>query len=387
MSAFELDPPLDPRLRQRLVEPTPARDWVLATLTAASERPRHATHSFRQAARDARKLRSRERRALWDLVYDLVRYRAVLGRIAATPDWEGLLDAWLSGGPVPEGLPDADRLGCTADAAADLRSTYGDALEDWLAASNARAPTTLRAHVGRIGQEALQGRLRRDGIETIPVGAAGLNVVGRANVLGSAAWREGLFEVQDLASQWVSERVDPAGHTVLDLCAGAGGKALAMAALGGRVTATDIRARALEELRNRAQRARSAIEVHLLEGDPLGSRTFERVLVDAPCSGTGVWRRHPELRWRLGEAGAAQSPTLADLHRDQRMLVETGARHVAEGGRLVYATCSALRSENEALVDGFLADHPEWARAEPDLRTAPHVDGTDGMYAAFLERR
>lgn len=368
-------------LRDRLAGATPARTWVLDTLDAASERPLHATGALRQASREARKLRSRERTVLWDVVYALIRHRDALRLRTGDAGWAALLDAWLADPAVPAGLPDAVRLGCPEDVAADLRTTYGDGLDAWLDASNDRAPAVLRANAARTSRDALAKRLGRDGIETRPVGTHGLEVVGRANLLGHAAFREGLFELQDLASQQIAERTEPAGRTVLDLCAGAGGKALAIAALGGRVTATDIRGAALDELRARAKRNRVSIETVRLDrpaAEALGGRCFDRVLVDAPCSGTGVWRRHPELRWRL------EPDERARLSAAQRELLATGAERVAPGGWLIYATCSALRSENEAVVDAFLAAHPAWQRVRDDLRTAPHVDGTDGMYAAVL---
>jgi 16S rRNA (cytosine967-C5)-methyltransferase len=374
---------LDPRLRVRLETPTPARAWVLETLDAASADPRRATSALRAASRDARKLRSRERRALWDVVYELVRHRDALVHRTAASGWEALLAAWLADPAIPPDLPDAVRLGCPPAIAADLRATYGEALDAWLQASNARAPAFLRANLARTTPQALADRLRRDGIETRPAGEHGLEVVGRANLLGNPAWREGLFEVQDLASQRVAALTAPQGLRVLDLCAGAGGKALAMAALGGRVVATDIRSRALDELRNRATRARARIEVRVLDrpaDEILEGRTFDRVLVDAPCTGTGVWRRHPEFRWRLGPDSLAE---LSDL---QHTLIRTGADRVAPSGWLVYATCSALRSENEAVVERFLAEVPGWRRLREDFRTAPHLDGTDGMYAAILTR-
>ena len=195
----------------------------------------------------------------------------------------------------------------------------------------------------------------------------------RANLVGHPAFQRGWFEVQDLGSQRVSHFVDGAGRTVLDLCAGAGGKALALAAAGAHVTATDVRTAALQELRRRAKRAGAVVRT--VHRTAIGH--YDRVLVDAPCSGSGVWRRHPEYRWRLadGVPSTLQSRLLAE-----------GADAVAPGGELVYATCSVFRAENEAVVEGFLATHPAWRRLRPDLRLAPHTDHTDGLYAAALGR-
>jgi 16S rRNA (cytosine967-C5)-methyltransferase len=363
---------LDPRIVARLQSESPARSWVVDTLSrAAADRP-HASARLREAARDARKLRSRERRALFDVVYELIRRQSALQALGATT-WSDQLTLWLEQ-PSMDHLPFATRAGCTPAIADDLQQAYGDAREAWLEASNARAPAVLRVNLRRTTRAQLQARLGGDGIVTSPLGDAGLLVEGRANLVGNKAFREGLFELQDHASQQVSAYVDASG-TVLDLCAGAGGKSLALAASGATVFATDIRSRALDELRKRAKRARTPVNVV----HRTALRTYDRVLIDAPCSGSGVWRRHPEFRWRLADDGV---PTTLQLE-----LLEEGARAVAPGGQVIYATCSALLLENEHVVDTFLGRQPAWELARPLLRTAPHVDGTDGMFAAALQRK
>lgn len=355
---------LDPRILERLqpsTEPSPARTWVLQTYGAAAAEPSRATGILRAAARDSRKLRSRERRELWDVVYALIRNRDAYAALGRTE----VLDAWLDD-PDLSGLPFEARAGCSAEVASDLFATYGEAREAWLDASNARAPVHLRVHVGRTDVASLQGRLAKDGIDTTPLGTTGLRVEGRANLVGNRAFLDGLFELQDHASQQIAGLVK--GRRVLDFCAGAGGKSLALAALGKRVTAWDVRGRALDELRKRATRARSHVEV--LSSPPTG--TYETVLVDAPCSGSGVWRRHPEYRWRL--------PELPEFGVLQRQILEQASRCVASGGTLIYATCSSLRAEDEAVASSL-----GWTVTET-LRTAPHLDDADGMYAAVLQR-
>lgn len=326
---------------------------MLETYQAAREQPDRATGVLRAASKDARKLRSRERRALFDVVYDLIRYGAAYEALGHAP-----LDGWLDD-VDRTALPFAVRAGCTPEAADDLLATYGEAREGWLEASNARPRAHLRTNLRKGSREALQRRLAGEGIVTEAIGAAGLAVEGRANLLGSRAFLEGRFELQDLASQQVAELVP--GDRVLDFCAGAGGKSLALASRGVRVHAWDVRQRALDALRKRTKRAGTPVHV----GPPQG--LFPTVLVDAPCSGSGVWRRHPEYRWRLGDHGG-----LAVL-REASAFVEPG-------GTLVYATCSALRSENEAVVEAL-----GWNVVET-LRTAPHTGDTDGMFAAVLER-
>ena len=193
---------LDPRILERLkpsTDPSPARTWVLATYGAAAAEPTRATGILRAAARDSRKLRSRERRELWDVVYALIRSRDAYAALGRTD----VLDAWLEDLDT-SALPFEHRAGCSAEVAADLFATYGEAREAWLLASNARAPVHLRVHVGRTDVESLQGRLARDGIVTTALGSTGLRVEGRANLLGNRAFLDGLFEVQDHASQQIA---------------------------------------------------------------------------------------------------------------------------------------------------------------------------------------
>jgi 16S rRNA (cytosine967-C5)-methyltransferase len=188
---------------------------------------------------------------------------------------------------------------------------------------------------------------------------------------------------------------------VLDACAGAGGKTLALGAqLGnrGRLVALDVSAHKLVELRKRARRA-GLTNMQALTAPAFAARAdlFDRVLVDAPCSGLGVLRRNPEARWRLGPGD------LVELPARQREILETYAPRVAPGGRLIYATCSIAAVENDAVVDGFCAAHPEWAPVPAKeilgaeralavgdgqrLRLFPHVHDTDGFFAAVLRRK
>jgi 16S rRNA (cytosine967-C5)-methyltransferase len=250
-------------------------------------------------------------------------------------------------------------------------------------ASNTRAPMVLRANRARIDRAALAERLASRGIETTPspVAPDALRVVGRANVEGTPEFQAGLVEVQDDASQAVAALV-PAGESVLDFCAGAGGKSLALAAAGCRVTAADIRAPALAELRRRAGRARAVIETAIAPAAglvPSGwDRAFPVVLVDAPCSGTGVWRRHPELRPRAARAD--------EFHALQCEIALRAARAVAPGGALVLATCSVLSVEGAEVADRLVAELG-WKRRGPDHRWYPHREGTDGFFAAVLVAR
>lgn len=224
------------------------------------------------------------------------------------------------------------------------------------------------------------------------------------------AFKDGLFEVQDAGSQLIAEAVaPPPGGFVVDYCAGAGGKTLALsAALGnkGRLVASDVAGFRLDDLKQRARRA-GAHNVQIVQlpkdaadGDPLEKHhgKVDRVLVDAPCSGVGVLRRRPETRWRLTE------DTLERLPPQQSAILDTAAKLVKKGGRLIYATCTVLPAENEAQVEAFLERHPDfvrmslaeiWGKARAEhltndkgaLDVRPDRHDTDGFYAAVLRRK
>jgi 16S rRNA (cytosine967-C5)-methyltransferase len=215
------------------------------------------------------------------------------------------------------------------------------------------------------------------------------------------AFRAGLFEVQDCGSQLASEAVNArAGEIVIDLCAGAGGKTLALAAVmrnQGALIAADTDRGRLSRLAPRAERAgaRIAETVLLNPGKELEALApwrgkADAVLVDAPCSGTGIWRRNPEARWRLDPA---ELERLTDL---QGRLLGVAADLVRPGGRVIYVTCSLLDEEGAGQMAAFLDAHPGWAAALPSLpigrprgagiRLSPFHDGTDGFFIARAEK-
>lgn len=271
-------------------------------------------------------------------------------------------------------------------------------------------PRTLRANLLRVAdRDALARALAAEGIASTPArfAATALHVAGEHDLFATAAFRRGDFEQQDEASQLVAAIVaPPPGGKVLDLCAGNGGKTLALAAAlanRGVVAAADVHERRLQALRERARRAGATnLAVHELRHGawPAELAAFaaraDRVLVDAPCSGTGSWRRRPEARWGLDEAG------LAALLDTQDELLARAAAVLRPGARLVYATCSLLAEENEERVAALRATRPELelvrvaeilggdvARAIADptgtfLSLRPDRHGCDGFFAAVL---
>jgi 16S rRNA (cytosine967-C5)-methyltransferase len=273
---------------------------------------------------------------------------------------------------------------------------------------NTRAPMALRVNTARISREALIARLAEEHVVAKPttLAPAGLVLETRVNAFGLSAFQEGLFEVMDEGSQLVAELVaPPPGGRVVDACAGAGGKTLAIGASmanKGRLLALDTGGKKLEELRRRARRAglTNVAARPVSEGAPLPAEAkpgaWDRVLVDAPCSGTGTLRRNPEARWRLTPAEVRAFPPR------QIALLVTYAPLVAVGGRLIYATCSVVEAENEGVVAKFLSERDDFVRVpvkeiwgkeraaavgdELSLRLLPHVHDTDGFFAAVLRR-
>jgi 16S rRNA (cytosine967-C5)-methyltransferase len=273
---------------------------------------------------------------------------------------------------------------------------------------NRRAPMALRANTVKVSRDDLIARLAEENVVALPLPLAPAGVVleTRVNAFGLSAFRDGLFEVMDEGSQLVAELVaPPPGGRVLDACAGAGGKTLALGAImggKGRLVALDVDGRKLEELRRRARRAglsnveARAVSDGFIKDAALGG--FHRVLVDAPCSGLGTLRRNPEARWRLTPETVAK----AGFPARQLALLITYAPLCAVGGRLIYATCTLAEEENDRVVERFLAERDDFARVPVkeiwgreralrvgdglNLRLYPHVHDTDGFFAAVLRR-
>ncbi|WP_135467090.1 RsmB/NOP family class I SAM-dependent RNA methyltransferase [Crenalkalicoccus roseus] len=317
----------------------------------------------------------------------------------------------LAGQPLlhPD-MPEPVRLNLPGWALPGLTARFGARLAEEAAAMERAAPLDLRVNALKTTREAAAAALAAEGItaEATPLSPWGLRISARRPITGTRAFREGLVEVQDEGSQLVALLADPRpGLRVCDLCAGAGGKTLAMAArMGnrGRIVACDVSAPRLEGAARRLRRAGvDNAERHLLQpGDKWAKRRagqFDRVLVDAPCSGSGTWRRNPDARIRT------TAEDLRELLTKQREILVMAADLVRPGGLLVYATCSLLPEEDEAQVEGLLALRPDYApvplaeawRAAglsgpppaegAHLVLSPARHGTDGFFAAVLRRR
>jgi 16S rRNA (cytosine967-C5)-methyltransferase len=290
-----------------------------------------------------------------------------------------------------------------------LRAALGRELEREMTAMQEEAELDLRANLLKTDREAARAALAREGVEVARtrLSPVGLRVFERVPLGTLDAFRAGLIDVQDEGSQIASLLVDARpGMRVVDFCAGAGGKTLALAASmanRGHLIACDTAAWRLERATERLRRAGASI----VQRKPLDSardkwvkrhvQRFDRVLVDAPCTGTGTWRRHPDAKWRL-------RPTdLAELVALQADILDSAARLVRPGGRLVYVTCSLLGEENEAQIEQFLSGHGEFAllpiasvwretvggecpAQAAMLRLTPARHGTDGFFVAVLTR-
>jgi 16S rRNA (cytosine967-C5)-methyltransferase len=264
------------------------------------------------------------------------------------------------------------------------------------------APLDLRVNLARIDRASAQDELAASGLAVAPTpySAAGLRLAGKPAINRHRLFLEGLVEVQDEGSQLLAWLLAPRrGEMIADYCAGAGGKTLAAAMLmrgTGRIYAMDVSAKRLAALAPRAARA-GVTSVHTVLLGEDGARAkrlagkLDRVLVDAPCSGFGTLRRNPDLKWRH------KPDAIAELSVKQRRILADAARLVKRGGRLVYATCSILHEENDAVAADFQRQNPEFAslscaellaaqRIALDtgerLRLFPHLHGTDGFYAA-----
>ena len=318
---------------------------------------------------------------------------------------------WLSQAKAVklEDLPPAVRCDLPDWLYEALVAQFGAAEVEPLAAGlNQSAPLDLRVNLLKAERKDVLARLLADGLaaEACPYSPIGIRLVGKPALSKYPLFIDGRIEVQDEGSQLLGFLLQPKrGEMVADFCAGAGGKTLLLGALmrsQGRLYAFDVAEKRLAKLKPRL--ARSGLSnVHPVriesENDIKIKRLagkLDRVLVDAPCSGLGTLRRNPDLKWR-------QTPeAVAELTVKQSAILHAASGLVKKGGRLVYATCSLLDAENEAVVSAFLAKHPEFVSLSAEevlrkqdieiscgerLRLLPHQHGTDGFFAAVMERQ
>lgn len=383
--------------------------------------------------RENPKLGVKDRAFVADLVYLVLRRKRLLEYLAESPDARRLLLAALlriKGVSLRDLGPLLNKQQTEWAHAIKAKSTEGlplavqADLPDWLweklvvqfgqeqALTLARslhqsAPLDLRVNRLNGHREAVMALFTKEGIDATPTPYSpdGVRLMEKIALNQHVLFQKGVVEVQDEGSQLLALLLAPRrGEMVADFCAGAGGKTLALGALmanSGRLYAFDVAEKRLANLKPRL--ARSGLSnIHPLlianERDQKLKRLtqkFDRVLVDAPCSGLGTLRRNPDLKWRQSEQD------LSELTAKQANILQAAAKLLKPGGRLVYATCSLLREENEEIIEAFLAQHPQFQALNVaeilaqhkialdtgnTLKLLPHVHGTDGFFAAVMER-
>jgi 16S rRNA (cytosine967-C5)-methyltransferase len=302
-----------------------------------------------------------------------------------------------------------DRLNVPAFLVEPLKSVFEEKFEEEMKALLEEAPLDLRVNTLKASKQEVMTLLDAQSVpfeETKP-SPVGLRLKSRTYILESEAYKKGLIEIQDAGSQILPFMCDVhPGMTVLDFCAGAGGKTLGLAALmqnKGKIFACDIDERRLKNAKDRLKRAGvHNTTLHLLEqtGDKWLKRHksfFDRILLDVPCSGTGTWRRNPDMKWRITPADITR------LQKQQQAILEQAETLLKPGGLLIYATCSFLKEENETQIEKFLGEHPTyslrpfreiWQNVGETvfgdnmhyLRLTPATTKTDGFFVAILKR-
>jgi len=385
---------------------------ILAALGDIFARNQHAEQVVDGRLKANRKWGARDRRLFAESVYENVRWWRLNWQLAGLPDAECLqaeaiteerLQALWEAYWTRRELKAADQ---PATPVVDLPPAIQASVPDWLfelgsrefgaewpgllAALNQPADVFLRANSLHTTAAALKADLALQGIEAaeVPGLPDALRLKERRKLGNSTAFCNGLFEIQDAASQHVAPLLHVApGQVVIDACCGAGGKTLHLAALmrnKGRLLALDVRDKPLHTLVERAKRASlSIIEPGVLDKELVHTDLFasaDRVLLDVPCSGLGTLRRNADVKWKL------TAKEVARLTRVQARILADYSQFVKPGGKLVYATCSFLPEENERQIQAFLAERGADWTLEEELHLRPDREGFDGFYAARLGR-
>lgn len=360
-----------------------------------------AEHALLRWSRRSRFAGSTDRQAVRDLVFDTLRRRrsraarggGLSGRalMIGMCREQGLAPETLFGSgpyaPPPLTAEESQGHDPTADDLLDLpdwiierfRRDLGASADAIAATQRERAPVWLRVNVLKATAQQAQSSLGDEGIEATmtPLSSTALLVAANSpRITTSDAYKRGLIELQDLSPQLACAAIGVRpGERILDYCAGGGGKSLAMAGMGGRVTAHDADPQRMTDLPTRA--ARAGVRISILR-DVRQVRPFDRVVADVPCSGSGTWRRTPEMRWRLSDGG------LGHLTALQASILQQAAGLVAPGGELDYMTCSFFADENESQIASFLNQMPMFTLIHQQ-RWDP-TTASDGFFLARLRR-
>ena len=398
------------------------RNLVFATVDSLNEifnEGKQADKVLRNTLKRDKRWGSRDRGFIAETVYDIVRWKRLYTEIAQVkapfdrPNLFRLFTVWatLKGYPIPEWKQfektPTRRIKGSFDSLIKIRK-FRESIPDWMDelgekelgkqwdkeihALNEKAQVILRVNTLNTSLKQLQHALQDDGIETKTIKGYpdALQLLERKNVFITKAFKDGWFEVQDASSQLVAQYLDvKPGMRVVDACAGAGGKSLHIAALmenKGQLIATDIYENKLNELKRRARRNNIFnIETRVIDSTKVIKKLYEkadRVLIDAPCSGLGVLRRNPDAKWKL------QPEFLENIRKTQAEILDTYSKFVKPGGKLVYATCSILPSENEEQIKSFLKrDSEKEFTFVSEKKISPSKSGYDGFYMALLQKK
>jgi 16S rRNA (cytosine967-C5)-methyltransferase len=399
------------------------RNLVYTTIDALNAIFNEGEYADKVVARSLKKDKrwgSSDRKFVAETIYEVVRWKRLYAEIAAVKEPYDRDDLWrmfatwavLRGYPIPdwrqlEGTPERKIKG-KFDELSKIR-TFRESIPDWmdelgvkelgeelwtkeLAAQNKQAQVILRVNTLKTTKEKLRAILMDLNIETefLKDQPDALVLKERANVFLTDAFKEGFFEVQDASSQLVARFLDvQPGMRVVDTCAGAGGKTLHMASLmenKGQLIAMDLYESKLKQLKLRAKRNGAFnIEYRIIDTTKVIKKLYEkadRVLIDAPCSGLGVLKRNPDSKWKL------QPEFIDNIRKVQAEVLESYSRIVKPGGKLVYATCSILPSENQEQIKKFLnTDNGKNFTFVKDSKVLASESGFDGFYMALLERK
>ncbi|WII71211.1 SAM-dependent methyltransferase [Bdellovibrio sp. 22V] len=387
-------------------------ETVISALDEVFEQGQYADKVIQRNLKAQKQWGSRDRRFFAETVYEIVRWERLLSYLADDNDFWKIWGAyWVrQGHELPqwdelEGLSAQQVLARQKDipsfAVAQsipnwmderLAQELGAEYKDVVRALNQPAEVFLRTNILKTTPDELLKTLADAGISATKVSPDlphALKLTERKNVFITEPFKKGLFEVQDAASQMVVPLLDvQPGHRVVDACAGAGGKSLHMASLmknKGKIISLDIHEWKLKELKVRARRdGVDVIETRVIDSSKVikrMSQTADRVLLDVPCSGMGVLRRNPDSKWKL------TNDEISRLQQLQYEILTTYSDMTKKGGKMVYATCSLLPSENEKQIEKFMAEHGEHWTLLKQIHLRPDKEGYDGFYAALLERR
>ncbi|HEY0030953.1 MAG TPA: methyltransferase domain-containing protein [Bacteroidia bacterium] len=374
----------------------------------------YADKAVEQALKSNSRFGSRDRRFIAETTYEMVRWWRLIGKAAgsengAVTDFYTLVGVWLI--IKEEELPDWPEFSSIDKAevmkkyraAAEIRK-YRESVPDWLDelgskelgeeswtkelhALNEEAKVVLRVNTIKTTSIQLQRLLREQLIETSVTGdyKDALILFKRQNLQHLSEYKQGLFEIQDASSQLIAPFMElKENMTVVDACAGAGGKSLHMAAMmhnKGKIISMDVEERKLIELKKRAERGGvNIIQTQLINSSTLSKlkNSADRLLLDVPCSGLGVIRRNPDAKWKL------RPEFIEEVKKTQQEIISNYSQMVKPGGIMVYATCSILPAENDQQVKSFLEKNTEFHLLE-DRKIMPS-EGFDGFYMAKLKR-